>query len=153
MKNFDFIFRLSIIAKGVDAVFEIVGGLLLTRPTRIARYLSVLSQHEVYRHHEVLSGHLSHLAQTVSLHASLGEAVYLFIHGLAKVILITAIFQNKRWGYVGLLGVLTLFTLIELTRSVIAHEIVTGLLGLFDLIIVILIYKEYKTRFVKPQPA
>lgn len=150
MKNLDLIFRLGIIAKGVDAVFEMIGGLLLTRPTRIARYLSVLSQHEIYRHHEVLSGRLDHLAQTVSVHASLGAAVYLFVHGLAKVVLITAIFLNKRWGYVGLIGVLALFTLIELTRSVIAHELVTGLLGIFDLVLVILIYKEYQTRFVKP---
>jgi uncharacterized membrane protein len=147
-KTTDLIFRLSLIAKGADSVMEVIGGLLLIRPTRIARYLSVLSQHEVYRGHAALSGRLDHLAQTITVHASLGEAIYLLVHGLAKVILIAAIFQNKRWGYVGLIGVLSIFTLVELTRAITAHEIVTGALGLFDLVIVILIYKEYRVRFL-----
>ncbi|HLK56281.1 MAG TPA: DUF2127 domain-containing protein [Chthonomonadaceae bacterium] len=151
-KSTDLIFRISIIVKGVDAVFEVVGGLLLTQPVKIARYLAVLAQHELYRHHQVLSGRLDHLAETISVHASLPEAAYLCVHGLAKVILIVAIFLNKRWGYVGLIGVLSLFTLVELTRSIMAREIVTGLLGLFDLVVVILIAKEYQARFgAKPQ--
>ncbi len=116
-------------------------------PTKLARYILVVSQHELYKHHKVLSGNLDHLAANVQEHASLPQAGYLIIHGAAKVILICAIFRGKRWGYTGLIGVLSFFTLLEIGRAIIAHEIVTGCLGLFDLAVVLLIAKEYRLRF------
>ena len=122
-------------------------------PTKLSRYILVLSQHELYRHHQVMSGRLDRLAETVHVHAHLPAAVYLIAHGAAKVILIAAIVRGKRWGYTGLMAVLSLFTLLEMTRAMAAHEIVTGVLGLFDLVIVVVIYKEYKARFLgNPQP-
>lgn len=143
----DIIFRIGLLAKGVDSVFEVVGGILITMPTKLARYLLVLSQHELYRHHEVMSGRLDRLAETVQVHAHLGAALYLIAHGGAKAVLIAAIVRGKRWGYTGLIAVLSVFTLIEMTRAIAAHEILTGLLGLFDIVIVVVIYKEYKARF------
>ncbi len=147
-KTTDFLFRVSLILKGVDSLFEVLGGILLTMPTRVARYLLVLSGHELLRHHVVMSGNLSHLAEVVQQGVSLEKAGYLFVHGLAKVILISAIFMNKRWGYTGLIVVLSIFSAIELIRAVAAHEIVTGGLAIFDIAVVLLIAKEYRTRFV-----
>jgi len=145
-KTTDFLFRVGLIVKGVDSLFEILGGVLLMMPTRLAGYIGLLSQHELYKH-PALSGKLDHLADSVTLHASMGEAAYLMVHGLAKVILISAIFREKRWGYLGLMGVLSLFTAIEVFRAVTHHEIVTGALAAFDLFVVVLIYKEYVQRY------
>ncbi len=147
-KSTDVLFRIGIILKGVDAVFEVIGGILLTMPTKIARYLSVLSQHEIYRHHQVLSGRIDHLADALTGRPHLGAALYLIVHGGAKVILIVGIFRARKWGYLGLIGVLGFFTLVELTRFVAAHEWVTGVLGVFDLAVVVLIWKEYRARFI-----
>ena len=146
-KTTDLLFRLGLYTKGIDSLFEVIGGLLLTMPTRLSRYILVLSQHELYRHHQVLSGRLDRLAESVLVHAHLASALYLFVHGLSKVILISAIFKGKRWGYTGLMGVLSLFAVIELTRAVTAHELVTGILGIFDGIVIFLIYKEFRARF------
>ena len=146
-KSTDILFRIGLLVKGVDAVFEVVGGILLTMPTKLARYLLVLSQHELYRHHQVLSGRLDRLADTVQAHPHLGAAVYLIAHGAAKIILIAAIVRGKRWGYTGLMGVLSLFTLLEAGRAIADHEVLTGLLALFDAVVVVLTYKEYKARF------
>jgi uncharacterized membrane protein len=147
-KGTDFLFRVGLIVKGVDAVFEMIGGVLLSMPVKLARYLLVLSEHELYKNHKALSGNLGHLAASVQRHPSLPEAAYLLVHGGAKVILIVAIFRGKKWGYTGLIGVLSFFTIIELGRAITAHEIVTGCLGLFDLGVVLLIAKEYLLRFV-----
>ena len=73
------------------------------------------------------------------------------VHGGAKVILVAAIFRGKKWGYLGLIGVLGVFTLVEMTRAITAHEWITGVLGLIDLGVVILIWKEYRARFVLGQ--
>ena len=150
-KTTDLLFRIGLLVKGVDAVFEVIGGILITTPTKLARYILVLSQHELYRHHQVLSGRLDRLAETVAVHAHLGAAVYLIAHGAAKVILIAAIVRGQRWGYAGLMGVLSIFTLIEVTRAVAAQEVVTGALGLFDALVVVVIYKEYKQRFLNKE--
>lgn len=146
-KTTDFLFRIGMIVKGVDSLFEVAGGIILMMPTRLARYLLVVSQHEAFRHHTALAGRLDKLADTVTMHPSVGEAAYLMVHGLAKVILIAGIVAQKRWGYVGFIAVLSLFTGIELVRSVTAREVVTGVFGLFDACVVVLIYKEYRTRF------
>ncbi len=143
----DFFFRVGLIIKGVDSVFEVVGGVLLMMPMKIARYLAVLSHHEVYRHHDVLAGKIDHLSESIVMHSSMGEAAYLMVHGLAKVILIYAIFRDRKWGYKGLITVLSLFATIELVRAFTAHEVMTGVLSLFDVIMVFLIVKEYRVRF------
>ncbi|MDR3690117.1 MAG: DUF2127 domain-containing protein [Fimbriimonas sp.] len=142
----DLLFRIGLIVKGVDSLFEVIGGVLLTMPMKLARYLLVLSQHELYRHHEVLSGRLDKLAEEVTVHVHLGSALYLLFHGLAKVILIAAIFMRRNWGFVGFMAVMSLFTAIELARAISAHEIVTAVLGMFDLLVVGLIYKEYRAN-------
>ncbi len=146
-KTTDFFFRIGLIVKGVDSVFEVIGGVILLMPMKLAKYILILATHELYRHHQVLAGKLDNLAVDVSVKASVGAAIYLMVHGLAKVILITAIVREKRWGYIGLIAVLTLFTGLEVARGIMAKEIVTGVLGLFDLSVVVLIYKEYRTRF------
>ncbi len=147
-KATDVLFRVGMVVKGVDSMFEVVGGILLLMPTRLARYITVLSEHEAFRHHNALAGRLDDMAFTVAMNPSLGEAAYLMVHGLVKVVLITAIFCNKRWGYTGLFVILSLFATVEAVRSVTAHEIVTGALAAFDIAVVVLIYKEYRARFV-----
>lgn len=143
----DILFRVGLVMKGVDSVFEVIGGALFLFPMKLARYLAVLSQHEVYRHHQVLAGRIDRLADTIQLHTHLGEAAYLIVHGLAKVVLIVAIFRGRRWGYVGLIAVLGCYTAIELVRAVTTREIVTGVLGLFDAFVVALIAKEYRAHY------
>jgi len=149
MFTVDFIFRVGLIIKGVDSLFEVIGGILLLMPTKLARYITVIAQHETFRHHHVLAGRLDLLADSVTMHPSTGEAIYLMIHGLSKVILILAIARGKRWGYIGFMGILSLFALIELVRAGTAREVVTGLLGIFDLAVVFVIYKEYLKKFIK----
>ena len=146
-KTTDFLFHAGMIVKGVDSLFEVVGGVLLMMPTKLARYILVISQHEAFRHHMALSGKLDKIADSVMMHPSIGEAAYLMVHGLAKVILIAAIVAHKRWGYVGFIAVLSLFAIIEMVRACTAREVVTGVFGLFDMFVVILIYKEFKARF------
>ena len=146
-KTTDLLFRVGMTVKGVDSLFEVIGGIILTMPTKLARYILVLSQHEAFRHHMALSGRLDRIAEKVMMHPSMGEAVYLMVHGLSKVILIVAIIRGRKWGYLGLMGVLSLFTLVELTRAIAAHEVVTGIFGVIDLGVVFLIYKEYASRF------
>jgi uncharacterized membrane protein len=146
-KTKDLVFRLGLLLKGADSLLEVLGGLLLTQPIKIARYLSILSQHEAYKQHQILAGHLEKINETITTHTSLWQAAYLMAHGVAKVVLIVAIVRNRKWGYIGLIGVLSLFTLIEMVRALTAREIFTGAFGVLDLLVAALIYSEYRDRF------
>lgn len=148
-KATDNLFHIGLIVKAVDAVFEVVGGVLFTMPTKLSRWLLVLSQHELYHHHQVLSGRLDRLADRVETHASIGEAVYLIVHGAAKVILVSAIFKEKKWGYLGMIWVLSIFGMIEFGQAIFKGEVLVAVLGIFDAALVYLIAKEYKSRFAE----
>jgi uncharacterized membrane protein len=143
----DILFRIGLIVKGIDSLFEVAGGVLLTMPTKLARYITLLSEHEAFRHHQALAGRLDNLADSVTQVPHQTQAIYLTVHGLVKVVLIGAIFFGKKWAYTGLIWILSLFALVEITQAVVAREVVTGGLALFDVAVVVLIYKERKARF------
>ena len=115
-------------------------------PLKLYAWLMLAADHEIYRHHEVLAGRLDHMADVVISKPHLGSAIYLALHGLCKVILIYGIFKEKKWGYVGLIGVLSFFAIVELGRAVLHHEILVGVLAVFDLVLVGLIAWEYKKK-------
>ena len=143
-------FRISMAVKGFDSLLEVLGGIALTMPLKVQRLLLILSQHEAFRHHAAMSGRLDRLAETVTTHPSMGTAAYLMVHGGTKVFLIGAILKGKRWAYVGLISVLTLFTFVEIARAAMESEIVTAAFGALDLVVVVLIYREYRMRFKLP---
>jgi uncharacterized membrane protein len=146
----DFLFRLGLIIKGIDAILEVIGGVLLLSPLRVDRMIEFLLQHELYnsvRH--PTTAHLQHAAAEALAKATLAGAIYLIVHGSAKTILILAVFKDKKWGYIGLVAVLSVFTVIEVVKGVMDHSALAGALAAFDLFIVYLIGKEYKTHFLK----
>ncbi len=140
-------FRVGMAIKGFDSLLEVLGGIALTMPFKVQRLLLLASQHEAFRHHEAMSGRLGRLAETVTTHPSMGTAAYLMVHGGIKVFLIAAILKGYRWAYLWLIGVLTVFTVVEVTRAAMRQEIVTAAFGALDLVVVMLIYREFKMRF------
>ena len=152
-KTTDTLFRVGLVIKLVDSVFEMIGGAILTVPTKLAGWLLLLSQHELDKHHNAMVGRLDHITDLVLTKAFMGEAIYLLIHGLAKLILISAIFVGKDWGYRGLIVVLSLFSLLEVAQGIRAHEYVPIILALFDGFLVWLIWKELRAKDAGPAAA
>ncbi|HEY3781987.1 MAG TPA: DUF2127 domain-containing protein [Fimbriimonadaceae bacterium] len=140
------LFDIGLILKGIDSVFEVVGGVLLLSPIKLSGYLELLSQHS--RHDFIARGleSISHGVQAVTL----ATAIYLMVHGLAKAILILAVWRDKIWGYVGLMGVLTLFAIVEFYRYFVVYKPELIVLAIFDAFLVAIIAREYKIRHKKP---
>ena len=146
----DFLFRLGLIIKGIDAILEVIGGILLLSPLRVDRMIEFFLQHELYnsvRH--PTTAHLQHAAAEALAKATLAGAIYLIVHGGAKAVLILAVFKDKKWGYLGLMGVLSVFTVIEVVKGILDHSALAGALAVFDVFIVYLIAKEYRMHFLK----
>jgi len=143
-------FRISVTLKGLDGALETVGGLVLlfVRPATINHLARTLTQHElsqdpndyIARHVLRYSGHLTH-------GTALFAAVYLLIHGLAKVVLVVAVLREEVWAYPGIIVLLIAFIAYQLYDLIAVHVTVgLTLLTIFDAFVVWLTWREWKAR-------
>jgi uncharacterized membrane protein len=137
------IFDIGLLLKLIDSLFEVIGGFLLLSPVKVSGYLELLSQHSK---HDFISRNLDKLASSVH-QATIVMAAYLIVHGMAKAILIGGALKRKTWGYIGLMIVLAIFSIMEVTRYFETQKIGILIFGLFDGALVGLIAHEYQARY------
>ncbi len=145
----DLAFKVGIILKGLDGAVEIAGGLLLlfVTPEQIHWLVRVLTQgHLSQDPDDVVARYLLHTADGISGPGVLFGAVYLLVHGIVKVVLVTALLLNRMWAYPWLIGVLILFILYQLYR--IALTPATGMIALtiFDALVLALTWREWRVQ-------
>jgi uncharacterized membrane protein len=146
----DRVFEVGIIAKGLNGVLELVGGVLLlfVSPANLQRVVRALTQGELSEDpHDFIATHLLHTAAGLTGSATLFGAVYLLVHGLVKVVLVAALLRDKLWAYPWLIGVLSVFIAYQVYR--IALRPSGGLIALtaFDVLIVILTWREMRQQY------
>jgi uncharacterized membrane protein len=142
-------FQIGIIAKGLNGLAELVGGLLLlfATPGSIHHLVVVLTQGELSEDpNDVIARYLLHTADGLTGSAVLFGAAYLLLHGAVKVVLVIALLLNKLWAYPCLIVVLLIFIGYQLYR--IALDPSAGLIALtvFDAVIVTLTWREYRRQ-------
>jgi uncharacterized membrane protein len=146
---FDRVFEVAIVAKGLNGVVELVGGLLLlaVTPDRIHRLVAALTQGELSEDpHDVVARYLLHTSQGLTGSAVTFGAVYLLLHGLVKVVLVVALLRNKLWAYPWMIIVLLTFIGYQLYRIALAPSVSLVLLTAFDLVIVALTTREWRIQ-------
>jgi uncharacterized membrane protein len=145
----DRVFEIGIIAKGLDGVVELVGGLLLlfVNPGGIHHLAAVITQGELSEDpHDVIAHYILHTANGLTGSAIFFGAIYLLAHGAVKVVLVIALLMNKLWAYPCMIVVLLIFIGYQLYR--IALDPSAGLIALtvFDAVIVTLTWREYRRQ-------
>jgi uncharacterized membrane protein len=151
--SLDRLFEIGIILKGVDGVAELVGGLLLlfVTPADIHHLAAVLTQGELSEDpNDVVARYLLHTANGLTGNAVIFGAVYLLVHGAVKVVLVVALLLNKLWAYPSMIIILLIFIGYQLYR--IALDPSAGLIALtvFDALIVVLTWREYRRQRQAP---
>jgi uncharacterized membrane protein len=148
-------FAVGIILKGLDGILEVVGGVLLlvVSPTTIDNLSRALTQHELSEDpHDFLATHLLHAAGSLTGSSLEFGAAYLLLHGVVKIVLVTALLRDKIWAYPWMLAFLIVFIVYQIYRMTFAFSI--GLFGLtvFDLVVVWLTYREYSKQRASRTP-
>src|SRR6266852_3165592 len=120
-------FAVGIVLKGLDGVLEVVGGvvLLVVSPATIDQLSRALTQHELSEDpHDFLAT--------------------LLLHGVVKIVLVSALLRDKIWAYPWMIAFLIVFIVYQIYRMTFAFSI--GLLGLtiFDLVVVWLTYRVWQ---------
>ncbi|HXZ11059.1 MAG TPA: DUF2127 domain-containing protein [Candidatus Sulfotelmatobacter sp.] len=142
-------FRATITVKGIDALFEALGGALLwfIPPSAMNSVVRVLSQHELSRDpHDFIALHVLHASARLLSGNKTFAALYLLSHGLTKVVLIIGLWMNELWAYPLTIVVFTLFCAYQMYRYSHTHAISLVLLTIFDLLLIYLTWMEWREQ-------
>jgi uncharacterized membrane protein len=145
----DRVFEIGIIGKGLNGAAELIGGLLLLflTPGRIHHLVALLTQGKLSEDpHDFVATHLLHTASGLTGKALLFGAVYLLAHGIVKVVLVIALLLNKLWAYPWMIVVLVLFIGYQSYRIALTPTVGLIALTVFDLVIVVLTWREYRRQ-------
>ncbi len=148
-------FEISVFLKGLHALLETIGGILLyvISADTLTMFVVKLTQEELS---EDPNDYIAHQLLQSAKHFSIGSkyfaAFYLLSHGIIKLFLVAGLLRGKHWAYPTSLGVLGLFIVYQVYRFTFTHSLSLIALTIFDLIVMWLIWQEYRLiQALKPK--
>ena len=142
-------FQTSITLKGLDGLLEILGGFLFLgrNPARVNAIVAAITKGELLSDpHDFMATHLLHASQHMMGEARYFYFFYLASHGVAKVVLVVALWLNRMWAYPAMIVMLVAFIVYQLYRMTFAPSWFLVLLTLFDAVVIWLTWAEYKKQ-------
>lgn len=146
-------FALSILAKGLLGLSEVIGGLLLlvVTPAQLdamsKAVIDALTRRELGQDpHDWLANVLLHRAHphTFSDAGLRFAAAYLLVHGVVKLVLVVALVRHKPWAYPWMIGVLLAFIAYQLVLIAQHPTASLILLTAFDAFMAWLTWQEWR---------
>jgi uncharacterized membrane protein len=141
------IFVVSVAAKGIHALIEIIGGLALylTSTQTILRWIDRFSQGELTEDpNDWVATKAVEFGQHFSVEQHHFYAFYLLSHGVVKSILVVGLLKEKLWAYPASFAVFGAFIAYQLYRYSFTHDFSLILLSIFDLFVIALAVHEYR---------
>ena len=141
------IFEISVLLKGAHALIECVGGLVLAivSTSAVTSLVNSLTQEELIEDpNDFVATHLLSIARDFTVSTQHFYAFYLLSHGVIKAFLVIGLLRNKLWAYPVSLVVLGLFIVYQLYRFSYTHGVGLIVLTVFDVIVMGLIWHEYR---------
>jgi uncharacterized membrane protein len=142
-------FQVSIVLKGLHALIEIVGGLLLAfvSTQEITQVVLAITQAEAANHPaDLIASYVRHWAEQFSVSTKTFAAFYLFSHGVVNMLLVVGLLREKYWAYPASFVVIGAFIAYQLYRFTFTHSALLIALTIFDMIVLALIWNEYRHR-------
>jgi uncharacterized membrane protein len=141
------LFKIGVVIKGIDGALEAIAGFALsfTTPASLRNVVDRLTKEELQEDPtDFVTTHLVNFFHQLSVSTKHFASVYLLTYGIAKVGLVTGLLRGKLWAYPAALAVLGLFLCYQVYRFSHNHSLGLGLISLLDLIILVLIWRDYK---------
>jgi uncharacterized membrane protein len=141
------IFKLSVLLKGAHALVECGCGiaLALIGTSTITGFVNALTEEELIEDpKDFVATHLLAWAEHFSVATKDFYAFYLLSHGIIKLLLVIGLLSGKAWSYPASLIVLGLFVVYQLYRYSHTHGLGLLVLTAFDIVVVVLIWHEYR---------
>lgn len=145
--SLDKVFQVSLVLKGLDGVFELVGGLVLIfiNPDDIDRFVRSITQSDLSQNsNSSLTNSLLSYSHHVSKSSLIFGSIYLILHGLVKIVLVVAVLKEELWAYPWMIAFLVIFIVYQVYRILTKFSIGLSFLTVFDIFITVLTVLEYK---------
>lgn len=147
-------FRVSIMLKGLHALLETVGGVVLLKvpPQTINRVvMSILTQNLSEDPNDFIVTHLHRAFERLANGGNHFASWYLLSHGAVKLGLVVALLWNKLWAYPWMIFMLSAFIGYQMYRFALTHSVAMIALTIFDLIVIVLTWIEYQQQIAHRQ--
>jgi uncharacterized membrane protein len=141
------LFKIGVVLKGIDGLVEAVAGVALffISPSSLRGLVGWLTQGELQEDPtDYVANHLVDFFHHLSISTKHFASVYLLTYGIAKVALAVGLLREKLPVYPVALTILGLFLCYQVYRAGHNHSLGLGFLSALDLVILILIWGEYK---------
>jgi len=141
------LFEVSVALKGIHALIECIGGLALVivSTAAIQELVAWVTQDEIAEDPgDFIASHMLAWVQTFSVSTKNFFAFYLLSHGIVKLFLVAGLLRNRAWAYPASLIVLGLFIAYQVYRFALTQSFGLVVLTIFDLIVIVLIWHEYR---------
>jgi uncharacterized membrane protein len=141
------VFVFSVLLKGAHALIECIGGiaLYLVSTDTIVALVNRATQEEILEDRDdFVATHLLSMAQHFSVGTKTFYAFYLLSHRVIKLLLVVGLLRNQLWSYPASLVALAGFIAYQVYRFSYTHSVGLVLLTIFDLIVIALIWHEWR---------
>lgn len=141
------LFQVGVVLKGVDGILEVVGGVLLGAfgSAGLSRAVTFLTQHELSEDpHDLVAGWLVRHTRGLGVETVHFAVAYLLVHGAVKVVLAAGLMRERLRAFPAALGFLGLFVLYQAYRVIITGSAGLALLTATDVVIIWLVWQEYR---------
>ncbi len=139
------IFVWGVLLKAFDGVLEVLGGIALLFTGTLTHLATVLIKNELIEDpHDPLATYLQHTLPAFLAHSGWFAALYLFSHGIIKLILVIGLLRDKLWAYPSAIIVFVLFIVYQIYRYLFTHSIFLILLTVLDVAVIWLTWHEYR---------
>jgi uncharacterized membrane protein len=142
-------FRTGITMKGIDGLFEMIGGILVwfIKPSAMSATIRAVCEHELSRDpHDFIAAHVLHISERLAHSDPLFASIFLLSHGFVKVVLAVFLWLGKLWAYPLAIFVFSAFSVYQIYRYTHTHSIALLVLTVFDVSIVWLTWGEYRVQ-------
>jgi uncharacterized membrane protein len=142
-------FRVGIILKGLHALLETVGGIVLLKvPAQTLNrvVMSILTQDFSRDPNDFVARHLQGAFDRLADGGSHFASWYLLSHGGVKLCLVLALLWNKLWAYPLMIVMLSAFIGYQMYRFSLTHSVFMIVLTVFDLAVIVLTWIEYRQQ-------
>lgn len=130
-----FAFEIGLVLKGVFALLDIAGGIFVYSLSR-----------DLITSNNFIINYFAAFTQELSISTQYFIAAYLLIHGLINLFLVVNLFRNRLWAYPASIIFFSIFIGYQVARFCFTHSPWLLVAAFCDLVIIWLIWHEYKRR-------
>jgi|ERR1035437_398681 uncharacterized membrane protein len=143
-KNIHSIFVASVTVKALNAILEITLGILFLFSGTITNFILFLTQNELIEDPtSFFASHINGLIPKLTVDIQIFGAIYLILHGLIKLLLSYGLLKKRTWAHPAAMVFLVLFIVYQMYSYLNNHVFLLIVLSSFDLLVLILVWREY----------